>query len=207
LRSSADVRRGLIGAALEARLGTVNDLRVVAERQFGSGESVTAVEARSGPPAFSAPIGAWVVCDVAFSDSLRAISTGASVAIRRVADPPTSISSSPLDNRSIEARLECPANVSHGAARALRESLLRKLMTRDRQSVGPEALASPDVMLRLNLVTIHAYRTGELRYLDAANALFERLVPALTEGPSSASACFLGTYARALAAWLHGATA
>jgi hypothetical protein len=67
------------------------------------------------------------------------------------------------------------------------------------------AVASADLLLRLNLIAVHAARTPDLRFLDALNYYYELLPDGWQ--PKDAQhyrllISYFALYARALAAWI-----
>ncbi|MDQ3819303.1 MAG: hypothetical protein M3362_16725 [Acidobacteriota bacterium] len=77
-------------------------------------------------------------------------------------------------------RYACPLNFSHTAEDAAREYLLMRLMSKERallERKGIEAVESEDLLLKLNLVSLHAASVSDLRFLDALNYYYE-LLPA-----------------------------
>lgn len=107
---------------------------------------------------------------------------------------------------SLVERYAWPPNCSFEAESEIREYLLMRLMTTDRAHIEKHSWASIDadeLLLKLNLVSVHACVTTDLRFLDALNYYYE-LLPA-TLYPESENGwllvSWLAFYARALTAW------
>jgi hypothetical protein len=103
-------------------------------------------------------------------------------------------------------RYAWPLNFSFGREAAVREYLLMRLMTSVRAQVETGSVAAvnaDDLLLQLNLISVHACATTDLRFLDALNYYYE-LLPA-TLCPESQHAwllvSWLAFYARALTFW------
>lgn len=91
-------------------------------------------------------------------------------------------------------RYRCPLNIAAESELEVAEELLRQLMVQDR--VRLEAGEEYDidmVLLKLNLIGIHAILTRDLRYLDALNYFYELPRRSLTR---------MRTNPRLLAFWL-----
>lgn len=102
-------------------------------------------------------------------------------------------------------RYAWPLNFSFRTEESVREYLLMRLMTSDRTRVEKNAAAvDVDVLLlKLNLISVHAATTNDLRFLDALNYYYELLTA--TKFPESKHAWLLiswyALYARALNFW------
>jgi hypothetical protein len=101
-------------------------------------------------------------------------------------------------------RYACPLNFNAAGEQDIREHLLTRLMVHDRSTIereSIEAVDALDLLLKLNLIAIHAPVTSDLRFLDALNYYYELLpadwVPRARHAWLAAS--FPGFYARALA--------
>jgi len=101
-------------------------------------------------------------------------------------------------------RYACPVNFNAAAEQDIREHLLNRLMVQDRSQIGRDSVAAVDaldLLLKLNLIALHAPATSDLRFLDALNYYYELLpadwVPRARHAWLAAS--FPGFYARALA--------
>lgn len=108
--------------------------------------------------------------------------------------------------RLLIERYSCPLNIALGEESEIREHLLERLMVQDRakfESKAPD-ISLDDVLLKLNLLAIHAARSDDLRYLDALNYYYELQEDWKSFGPEPwLLASFLGLYAGALYAWLN----
>ena len=100
-------------------------------------------------------------------------------------------------------RYAWPLNFSFPAENDVREYLLMRLMTADRARIENDsagAVNTEDLLLKLNLISVHAATATDLRFLDALNYYYELL--ATTEFPESQHAWLLiswfALYARAL---------
>lgn len=100
-------------------------------------------------------------------------------------------------------RYAWPLNFSFPAEDDIREYLLMRLMTADRarlESDSAGAVNTEDLLLKLNLISVHASSATDLRFLDALNYYYELL--ATTKLPESQHAWLLiswfALYARAL---------
>lgn len=104
-------------------------------------------------------------------------------------------------------RYAWPLNFSLTAEEEIREYLLMRLMTADRTRIENESAAAvnaDELLMKLNLISVHACTGTDLRFLDALNYYYE-LLPA-TPYPESQHAWLLvswfALYARALNSWL-----
>jgi hypothetical protein len=109
--------------------------------------------------------------------------------------------------RLLGERYACPLNFSFSAEDEVREYVLTRLMVNDRKMIESgeiETISSHDLLLKLNLVAIHAAQATDLRFLDALNYYYELLPdtwwPTTKNGWLLAS--YLALYGRALMAWL-----
>ena len=100
-------------------------------------------------------------------------------------------------------RYAWPLNFSFPAEEDIREYLLMRLMTAGRARIENDsagAVNTEDLLLKLNLIGVHASSATDLRFLDALNYYYELL--ATTEFPKSQHAWLLiswfALYARAL---------
>jgi hypothetical protein len=102
-------------------------------------------------------------------------------------------------------RYICPLNISFTTEESVREHILMRTMVHDRATVERNSFASvdsDDLLLRLNLIAIHAGTTSDLRFLDSLNYYYELLPerPAMNGRHKWLWVSFLVLYARALAA-------
>ena len=104
----------------------------------------------------------------------------------------------------LTTRYAYPINIAAPSEERVREHLLERLMVADRSRIEQHSLNllhADDLLFRLNLLSIFASLTTDLRYLDALNYFYE-LLPAdwRPESPHSwLRTTFLSLYARALA--------
>jgi hypothetical protein len=107
---------------------------------------------------------------------------------------------------SLTDRYAWPLNFSFAAESQIREYLLMRLMTTDRARIEKHSSArndADDLLLKLNLVSVQACATTDLRFLDALNYYYE-LLPANWHPESESGwlmVSWLALYARALTAW------
>lgn len=101
-------------------------------------------------------------------------------------------------------RYACPLNFTLPAETEIREHVLTRLMVQDRTSVelgSVRSVDTDDLLLKLNLLAVHAQRASDLRFLDALNYYYELLpadwIPHARHGWLLAS--YLALYAQALA--------
>ena len=98
-----------------------------------------------------------------------------------------------------------PLNVAAPSEHRIREHLLERLMVADRTRIEQQSLHllnADDLLLRLNLIAIHASFTTDLRYLDALNYYYE-LLPSDWSTNNSLRLSFLNFYLRALATHIN----
>ena len=164
----------------------------------------------------SAPAG-WLAAKTDCLANLRALSTGEPVELYPGQHPPLDPFIEALDKsrntparrfQLLAERYLCPLNFSHGAEDEARERILTRLMVHDRTRIersSVQAIESPDdLLLRLNLVAVHAARVPDLRFLDALNYYYE-LLPEDWQPHTQHDwllISYFALYARALAAWI-----
>lgn len=108
----------------------------------------------------------------------------------------------------LSKRYAYPLNFAGPAENDVREYFLERLMVLDRRRIEKGSITSVDsndLLLKLNLIAIHASVCTDLRFLDALNYYYE-LIPAnwLPHGQDNwLLASYLALYARALTAWLR----
>jgi hypothetical protein len=105
----------------------------------------------------------------------------------------------------LSSRYACPLNFSHRQDEAVREYVLLRTMVHDRAAIEKGTIVAIDtdeLLLKLNLLAIHASRTDDLRFLDSLNYYYELLPsePVLNGAHNWLWPSFLVLYARALAA-------
>jgi hypothetical protein len=157
----------------------------------------------------------WVAADTDCLTSLRVLSLHGPKTMSRTAHPPADEFLNQLKVKSaaresafglLAARYAWPSNFSFDAEDEVREFLLRRLMTTDRTRIennSASAVNADDLLLKLNLISVHASTGTDLRFLDALNYYYE-LLP-VTMYPESQHAWLLiswfALYARALNSW------
>ena len=102
-------------------------------------------------------------------------------------------------------RYAWPLNFSFHSEDSVREYLLMRLMTADRARIenNSNAVNTDDLLLKLNLIAVHASTATDLRFLDALNYYYE-LPPATLHCESQHAwllVSWLALYARALNSW------
>jgi hypothetical protein len=158
------------------------------------------------------PPAEWVAADTDCLTSLRVLSLHGTKTMPRAPHPPAddflnqlkvkSVAREPLFSLLAE-RYAWPLNFSFNADEEVREYLLMRLMTADRARIENNSLGAvntEDLLLKLNLISIHAATATGLRFLDALNYYYE-LLPVMVF-PESQHAWLLiswfALYARAL---------
>lgn len=159
--------------------------------------------------------GAWIENNGDCLSSIRALSLGEYPELTAAANMPAPaedfLSSlkecrrDPLRRvRLLIERYSCALNFNASSEHEVREYILMRLMVPDRATVEQQsvtALDTDDLLLKLNLIAIHAPVAPDLRFIDALNYYYELLpadwVPRARHAWLVAS--FLGLYARALA--------
>jgi hypothetical protein len=103
-------------------------------------------------------------------------------------------------------RYSCPLNFSFSPESDAREHVLERLMVQNRARIEKNSKAfnqSSDLLLRLNLIAVHALSTSDLRFLDALNYYYE-LIPSNWRPQTQHDwllVSYFALYARALTAW------
>jgi hypothetical protein len=177
--------------------------------------SASPADLRASASAMSAPA-RWTLSGKDCLSSLRALSTGELLQFHPGQHPPVDSFLKALDENRNDAarrfqllaeRYSCPLNFSLPAEDEARERVLMRLMVFDRARIEKNSFAaieSSDLLLRLNLVAVHAARVPDLRFLDALNYYYE-LLPAAWQPQSQHDwllISYFALYARALAAWI-----
>jgi hypothetical protein len=163
---------------------------------------------------FSAPAD-WVAADTVCLTSLRVLSLHGPKTMPRAPHPPAGDFLNQLKKKSaarelmfslLAERYAWPLNFSFAADDEVREYLLMLLMTADRTRIENNSagdLNPDDLLLKLNLIGVHAATGTDLRFLDALNYYYE-LLPA-SVFPESQHPWLLiswwALYARALNSW------
>jgi hypothetical protein len=193
-------RFGEMGEFVSAVRGMLLDFRAAEPKSFGA----------------AAVAEHWLDADGGCLDSLRKFSLGEALPTRPVPHPPvegflqdlkqTAKQREPLFSLLVE-RYAYASNFSFPAENDVREYLLMRLMVADRARIEDASIANldgNDLLLKLNLVAIHAAATTDLRFVDALNYYYELLpatwYPDVENGWLVAS--YLALYARALMFWL-----
>ena len=216
-------RERLISAALNGRFDELRVARVTRLEPESFAEAapfVAEVRELFGAAAVAdlknaaAPSG-WAEADADCLDSLRALALGREIRPRPAPEPApvgafvNALRASRNDPERrfslLTERYSWPLNFGLPGEDAAREYVLTRLMASDRARVEREtveAVNADDLLLRLNLVALHASRASDLRFLDALNYYYELLPagwrPRGRHGWLLAS--YLALYARALAA-------
>ena len=168
-----------------------------------------------GSPQFSiSEPGLWLESDGDCLSTLRALSLGEPLLFREAEHPAVTPFVRALHEQQRNAtmrfeiltqRYACPINFGLAAEVEIREYVLTRLMVHDRAVIERRSVAevnSDDLLLKLNLLAVHAQSTTDLRFLDALNYYYE-LLPAKWSPQGKHNwllASYLGLYARALAA-------
>ena len=158
----------------------------------------------------------WAASDTDCLTSLRVLSLHGQKTMPSAPHPPTeqflkqlkaNITARQTVFDLLADRYAWPLNFSFHGEDEVRETLLMRLMTTDRTRIETNSVAAvhtDDLLLKLNLIAVHACATTDLRFLDALNYYYE-LLPA-TLYPESQNAwllvSFFALYARALSSWL-----
>lgn len=158
------------------------------------------------------PPAEWVSADTDCLTSLRVLSLHGPKTMPRAPHPPAGEFMNQLKVKSaarepvfslLAERYAWPLNFSFKADDEVREYLLMRLMTADRTRIennSADAVNKDDLLLKLNLISVHASTATDLRFLDALNYYYE-LLP-VTVFPESQHAwlliSWLALYARAL---------
>ena len=222
------MRRELIASALAERFGELSG-RIAARlapEKFGEAEGFVSevrerlLNASVADLSKSVPEvdghDAWMDAETDCLASLRALSLGHALQLRpgRPAPVDSFIEALTLSRRDpaerfrlLAERYACPLNFTLPSEDVAREHVLTRLMAQDRARVereSVEAAGADDLLLRLNLVALHASRASDLRFLDALNYYYE-LLPAGWQ-PRGRNlwllASYFALYARALAVWI-----
>jgi hypothetical protein len=200
------VRRRLINSALRRRFDELCAVRIraIVPEQYGSMAVFVAAtrerilsaqradSAASRLPRWNAPRG-WINAeDSNCLASLRALCLGEKIDahIDTGADVLASLPfietlercrQQPQERfRLLTERYRYALNITVASEEAIREYLLMRLMVQDRARIlkrSAQSIESDDLLLKLNLLALHAALVPDLRYLDALNYYYE-LLPA-----------------------------
>ena len=218
------MKKELISTAVARRLGEVRERvnRFDPETFGDAGFFLTSVkevllaqpDRVSSLTPFSRPA-EWVSADTDCLTSLRVLSLHGPKTMPRAPHPPPGEFLNQLKVKTaarkpvfslLAERYAWPLNFSFRAEDDNREYLLMRLMTADRARIennSAGAVNTEDLLLKLNLISVHASTATDLRFLDALNYYYELL--ATTEFPESQYAWLLiswfALYARALNSW------
>jgi hypothetical protein len=156
--------------------------------------------------------GEWMMSDLDCFGGLQALALNEPVALN-VADVTSneeffrSLTAAARDPQQrfqlLTTRYSFPLNFAHSSEEKVREHVLERLMVQDRAIVehdSPQGVDADDLLLRLNLISIHAASTTDLRFLDALNYYYE-LLPSKWSPESRHPwmwASYLALYSRAL---------
>jgi hypothetical protein len=106
-------------------------------------------------------------------------------------------------------RYGCPLNFTLPEEDAVREYVLKRLMTRERSLIekgSTDAVDADELLVMLNLVAVHALREPDLRFLDALNYYYELLPARWYESAAEQRvllASYFALYAGAMATWIR----
>jgi hypothetical protein len=158
----------------------------------------------------------WVESDSDCLTSLRQLALGEPVRVRSGQQPQTesflrelrsTLNKAEQHFQLLTHRYSCPLNFALPAESEPREHVLERLMVQDRGRIERNSIAfagSEDVLLRLNLIAVHACMTSDLRFLDALNYYYE-LIPSHWRPHAQHDwllVSYFALYARALTACL-----
>ena len=219
-------RRELISRALNERFRELCAERIshLAPERFGEMESfvsqVRELLSQASPTKINHPTDvnatdSWWLSETDCLSSLRMLSLGTPLQLRPGPPPIDSFIKSLDACRSnpeqrfqlLAERYACPLNFRSSGEDEAREYVLTRLMARDRAEIEKKsigALESSDLLLRLNLVAVHAASGSDLRFLDALNYYYE-LLPTGWQPQGQSNWLLVSNfalYARALAAWI-----
>jgi hypothetical protein len=158
----------------------------------------------------------WTTSDIGFRRSLLLLSLGhrpefPSGERPRVAPFMELLTASRADperrTQLLAERYSSPLNFTLPSEDEVREYVLARLMTHDRAGLERASHADVngnDLLLKLNLVAVHAARTTDLRFLDALNYYYElpRAMWPSQACDDALMASYHALYAQALAAWI-----
>lgn len=131
----------------------------------------------------------WMNSSTDCLSALRALSLGQVLRLEEFPYPPVDPFVQELDMsrrdprhrfQLLTERYNCPLNFALPAEAEIREHVLTRLMVQDRAGIKQRSVTSvdgDDLLLKLNLLAVHAQRTSDLRFLDALNYYYE-LLPA-----------------------------
>ncbi len=169
---------------------------------------------RPRPAGWTGKCETWFASDADCLSFLRALCVGEHPPVTAAAAMPSEpftedLLSSARDPqrrfRLLRERYACPLNISFSAEDAIREHILMRTMVQDRSAIERgtyDTAGSDDLLLRLNLIAVHAASSSDLRFLDSLNYYYELLpqVPWPAGEHKWLWLSFLVLYARALTA-------
>jgi hypothetical protein len=130
----------------------------------------------------------WLESDSDCLSSLRKLAQGETMQIRAGEQPQTEsflrelrskLNDGDRQFQLLAERYSCPLNFALAAENQARECVLERLMVQDRGRAEKNSIpvaGTEDLLLRLNLMAVHACLTSDLRFLDALNYYYE-LIP------------------------------
>ena len=200
---------GLRPADFGAHAAFVHELQ---SRASGAGDYRQSSQTLNADPA-----AVWMEYDGGCLEALKRLSLGKDPGARPAAAAPAeplvaslhALKQKPHERfRLLIKRYSCPLNIALEGEHDAREHILERLMVRDRaraEGGAIEAVCDDDVLLRLNLLAVHALLSGDLRYLDALNYYYELWPEGFrpdARTPQLYLYC-LGLYREALSSWLE----
>jgi hypothetical protein len=222
------MQRELISKALQERFNELCGVRLpgLAPDDFGEMASFVSLaqerlrnalpaDIKNSLPGLSAPAG-WMESDTDCLSALRALCLGQPLQLQPARSSPVNSFLKALDEcrsdhercfQLLAQRYAYPLNFTLPGEAEVREHVLMRLMVRDRarlEKAGVAAKLSDDLLLRLNLIAVHASLVPDLRFLDALNYYYE-LLPATWRPHAQHDwllVSYFALYARALAAWI-----
>jgi hypothetical protein len=230
-----NIRSKLISNALEERFRELCDERGqgLGFLRFGGGTHPFAAQVREklfniSPAKLSEPMGgmrkhdAWAQSQqpdmMGFQPALFTIALGEPISLESADYPPvepfmellTAAASIPKHRiKLLMERYSYPLNFTLPDEEAVREYILMRVMSRDRQLIengSMNDINGDELMLMLNLIAVHATRSPDLRFLDALNYYYELLPTSWYLRANLQAvlfASYFALYARSLAAWIR----
>jgi hypothetical protein len=216
-----------IVTALKDRFDELCDTRIagLAPDDFGPASDFVAraknqlLEASStglseSSPKMTDPVG-WMEGDLDCLASLRRLSLGEPLDLRPGDEPSLPAFLLEVSSRHdpgarfqlLSERYGCPLNFTLPAEVEVREWVLTRLMVQDRALIEEKsikAIHEEDLLLKLNLIALHALVGNDLRFFDALNYYYE-LLPSAWHPPGQHDwllVSYFSLYARALAGWI-----